>query len=183
MENQKKLIPKQIDMAFGRKKVYLLGRDKNKQKVWLEAPSWDCGWYWGFGYIERYESNRAPSLARDINSHSHWDSEIVGQMKHYDFEQKKDILDAFVHHLNENPNFIETTLTDDESWKLAELMKSFYLLKESASFFGSGSAGITDNPIREQLKNKRISKRINEVMLPAIFKEIDEILSPKKEVI
>ena len=21
------------------------------EKIYLSAPSWDCGWYWGFGYL------------------------------------------------------------------------------------------------------------------------------------
>ena len=31
--------------AFG-KDVYLLGTINGKMQ-WLEAPSWNCGWYWG----------------------------------------------------------------------------------------------------------------------------------------
>ena len=23
----------------------------NDEKIYLSAPSWDCGWYWGFGYL------------------------------------------------------------------------------------------------------------------------------------
>ncbi len=56
---------KQMDHAFN-KDVYLLGKDSEGISYWLEAPSWDCGWYWGFGYVETYRSNRKPSTARDI---------------------------------------------------------------------------------------------------------------------
>lgn len=44
---------KQRSRAFG-KKIYLLGEDKCGDRYWLEEPFWDCGWYWGFGYIETY---------------------------------------------------------------------------------------------------------------------------------
>ena len=37
--------------AFG-KKIYLLGKDAEGVKYWLEEASWDCNWYYGFGYIE-----------------------------------------------------------------------------------------------------------------------------------
>jgi len=56
--------------AFG-KDVYLLGKDKHGIYYWLESPKWDCGWYWGFGYIETYTNNKQPQLAKDINSHEH----------------------------------------------------------------------------------------------------------------
>jgi hypothetical protein len=61
---------KQKDHAFG-KDVYLLGTDENGIRYWLEAASWDCGWYWGFGYIETYKNNQTPSKAQDFDSHEH----------------------------------------------------------------------------------------------------------------
>ena len=164
-----KLIKKKIDEDSGGKKVYLLGRDKDGDYVWLEAPSWDCGWYWGFGYIERYKNNRKPSIAEDISSHSHWDNEIVGNI---DGEYR--------HHLNANPNIVESVLTDEESWKLAELMKSYYILKETADFFKHGGSHLTENPLKNFLQSEEQTKRINEVLLPEIFKEIDKLLSPKE---
>ena len=63
----KELIKKEKDHAFG-KDVYLLGKDAEGVKYWLESPSWDCGWYWGFGYVETYQRNWRPSLARDIEA-------------------------------------------------------------------------------------------------------------------
>ena len=34
-----------------KKKEYLLGTDEYGIKYWLESESWDCNWYWGFGYL------------------------------------------------------------------------------------------------------------------------------------
>ena len=64
---------KQTLTIFG-KKNYLLGTDQNGRKLFLVAPSWDCGWYWGFGYIETYTNNRHPERSKDIASHNHFDS-------------------------------------------------------------------------------------------------------------
>lgn len=61
---------KQITHAFN-KQIYLLGKNKHNKLVWLEEPSWDCDWYWGFGYMETYTNNTNPSKARDISSHTH----------------------------------------------------------------------------------------------------------------
>jgi hypothetical protein len=55
------------------KDIYLLGKNRYGELVWLESPTWDCGWYWGFGYVETYTNNKRPDLARDISSHSHFD--------------------------------------------------------------------------------------------------------------
>lgn len=42
----KELLAKKTINKFG--KHYLLGINKEGKHIWLEEPSWDCGWYWGF---------------------------------------------------------------------------------------------------------------------------------------
>jgi hypothetical protein len=69
-------IKKEQNFAFG-KDVFLLGQDKEGIKYWLEAPKFDCGWYWGFGYVETYTNNDNPGKAKDINSHQHIDSSFI----------------------------------------------------------------------------------------------------------
>ena len=80
-----KTLPKTKDKAFG-KEVYLLGRDNEGIKYWLEEPKWDCEWYWGFGYIETYSGNRKPSIAIDISSHQH----ASGEYKHDNYLYSND---------------------------------------------------------------------------------------------
>ena len=41
----------------------------------------------------------------------------------------------YIHHINEHPDFKETTLTDNESWELSDLMQSAYTLKKTAELF------------------------------------------------
>lgn len=84
--SHKEVIQKRKSHAFG-KDVYLLGRGTDKCHYWLEAPKWDCGWYWGFGYIETYMNDLKPESSRDIISHEHW-SGFVGKQEKYDFEKK-----------------------------------------------------------------------------------------------
>lgn len=158
-------LQKRKNHAFG-KDIYFLGTDKDGVNYWLEAAKWNCDWYWGFGYIETYTNNKYPSRSRDIQSHSHWDNSIVGKQ------------DQYVHHINENKMFIETVLTENESWELSELMESFYALKNAAEVLGRGSSHISKNPCAEIIKNEDEVKRINEIVLPAIFAEVYKILTP-----
>jgi hypothetical protein len=147
------------------KDIYLLGKNKYGELVWLESPSWDCGWYWGFGYVETYTNNKRPDLARDISSHSHFD----GLVWH------KDANNNYVYHINDELN--ETPLTDYEAWELSDLMKRFYTLRESAEVFHRGNANYTSNT-KHDSKNEDLAKYINEVELPKIFARVIEILTP-----
>lgn len=165
----KQLISKEKSHAF-KKDVYLLGMDSEGIRYWLEAATWDCGWYWGFGYVETYQNNRMPDKARDIDSHQHIDSGFTGKI---------DWKGEYIHNIFDCPVFTSTTFTSDEGWKLSELFKTFYTLKETAEMFHRGGASLTTNPLQGLLKNEAEEIRINKVLLPAVFAEIYNILEPK----
>lgn len=153
---------KKTTEAFG-KEIYLLGKDKDDILYWLEAPTWDCGWYWGCGYIATYTNNENPSIARDINSHQHFDGLF--------FNKNKNGYDVF------KDFFVESSISDKEIWLLMELMKTIYTLKEAAEVLGRGGSHYTTNPCKEIISNKGETIRINEVILPALFKEVKNLLS------
>ena len=177
-----KQIPKRTDTAFG-KKVYLLGIDEDKQYVWMESAQWDCDWYWGCGYIERYNIRRGknPHLSSDIRSHSHY-SGITGKHEKYDFDKKGWILSSdYIHTINDKRSgFVATTLSDKEAWELSELMSTIYTLKQSAEIFGRGGSHCTtiENE-REIVTRKEWTEEINKKILPALFEEVDRLLSPE----
>lgn len=157
---------KQIKTIFG-KKVFLLGVDHDGTYRWLEAPSWDCGWYWGFGYIEAYTNNKQPERSKDISEHTHWDSLFMNG--------NKNAYDAF------KEFFTSTPLSDDELWELCDLMKSFYTLTGAAELFGRGYSYYTEKAKLEEVKDKDLVLRINTVMLPAIFEKIGLLFQDPEE--
>ena len=162
-------IEKRTEKAFG-KKVYLIGIDVNGDYIWLEEAKFDCGWYWGYGYIETYTNNKHPEKSKDINSHRHFDG-CIAAYKHKDGE--------FIHHPNANPDLMFTTLTRDESWKLGEYMRTAKSLDESARVFHIGGSHVTSCKEESKLiKNDEMGDKINEVMLPHLFKLIDKLLTP-----
>lgn len=154
---------KQKKFAF-RKNIYLLGRDEEGTNYWLEEPSWDCGWYWGFGYIETYTNNRSPENSRDISSHSHFDSMFMRGPQCARDEFKK--------------FFKETPLTDSEIWELCDYMKTFYTLKSVAELFKHGYSWQTEKAKIDELQNKEQEDLVNQVWLPEVFKRIKQILDP-----
>lgn len=176
----KTIISKNKSHAFG-KDIFLLGTDIDGTNYWIEAPKWDCGWYWGFGYVETYTNNRNPEKSKDINSHQHIDSSFLGKQDVYNIEKQAYVSGKYVHNLYDSPNFAATTFTKDEGWTLSELFNSFYTLQRSAEFHGRGSSHTATNPCAEKLMNKEWAKHINEVMIPEVTGKIIEILTPKNK--
>ena len=151
---------KKTSKAFG-KKVWLLGKDKDGINYWLEEPSWDCGWYYGFGFVETYTHNTRPDLARDINSHQHFDSLFLNGPK-----CSKDMFKGF---------FVETPLSDDEIWEVVDYMKTFYTLKSVAELFKHGYSWQTSKAKIDQLQSDEQNDLVNKVWLPEVFKRIEKL--------
>jgi len=149
----------------------LLGKDCLGTKLWLTPPSWDCKWYWGFGYIHT------------PNSHSHF-SGLVGKQEYYDNKKQAWLQSDYVHNPYDSPQLIETCFSYNEGWKIAELFKQFYLLREMAEFTGRDKPNchITSDSGVDHGDLKDWCKKINEVMIPKITAEIMRILTHEKEI-
>jgi len=169
-------IPKRKSHAFG-KDVYLLGTDKEGIRYWLEAPTWDCGWYWGFGYVETYHNNAMPTRAKDIDSHTHIDSAFIGKHEYYDTTTKTRKLSEYIHNIYDNPTLCSKTFNEKEGWELSELFNQFYFLRQAAENFGRGKCH-TANTTAPSWEKKDLAKEINEVHIPAVTARILQILSP-----
>ena len=178
----KKLLEKQQTQAFG-KDVFLLGVDTSGIKYWLEAPKWDCGWYWGFGYIETYTNNSNPAGSKDINSHQHF-SGFVGSQEKYDFEKKAFVKADYIHNIYDNDLFTGFTFDEETGWKISELFKQFYLLRDVADFCHKKpvcGCNITTVPEVDHGNLDDWGKKINEEMIPKITKQIINYLTPENE--
>lgn len=146
---------------FG-EKCYFLGQDKEGINYFLRASTWDCGWYWGGGYVETYTCNSNPVMSRDIDSLQHFDSLF--------FNGRKNGFDNF------KEFFIANPFTDSEIWKICELMKSFYIAREYSDMLHTGGTHYTSNPASDIIKSEDEYKRINEIVIPAIMEELYKIL-------
>lgn len=99
------------------------------ENIYLTAHSWDCGWYWGFGYIGNREL------------HTHFDSSFLGA------------------ETNVKKIFSHTNITQDEWWILRDLFIQAYALKKCAEVYRHGGyqttkKGITDIIVHCDMANK-----------------------------
>ena len=140
----------------------LLGKH-NGENIYLTPPSWDCGWYWGFGYLG--------------NNNRHYHVDGLKKSETYNFEKKvfeykfMNLYDGFIEHFGDTLMVRKSHL-----WKLCELFETFYRFKEMAEVYDRGGCHYTNNPCKDLIENKDEAKKINEVILPAVFEEIYKIL-------
>jgi hypothetical protein len=150
-----KTMKKEVVEKWGRK-FYLLGiRKKDNKKVWLEDFSFECGWYWGGGYVEVFTSNN-PEKARDIQEYAHFDMLFLKNPFH-SWEEY----------------FKTSVLTDKEVWRLLDLMKQFYALRDCAEVYQYGghmtNEGRTEEEIDKKMSDK-INEHIEKVIIPLVRK-------------
>lgn len=147
---------------------YLLGTYKDGKKYYIQEPTWDCDWYWGGIYINSFTNNNQPERSKDIDLHTHFDYMFFK----YKGKTSWEILEQ---------DFTDLVLDHDEIWKVLELCKSFYILKEAAGFYHCGGANFTGSMVNElELKSNEMYKTIVKVQIPTILNKLKEILTGVK---
>lgn len=150
------------------KKFYFGTRKNDNARIYLTAPTWDCGWYWSFGYLgNKNEHYHLESYQKK----EHWFELKEGGYKHLTELRNIDMHSALLADYDLNP------LLEKQLWKFCELAITAYALKETAEVLGRGGSHYTSNPCESVIKNTEEVKRINEIVLPAIFAEIESIFN------
>ena len=140
-----------------------LGNNQN-QSIFLSPPSWNCGWYWGFGYLG--------------NDDCHYHVDGLTKIETYDFEKKVrqykfvNLKDGFDLHFGKS-----YTIRPSHRWTFAELFKSFYQLQSTAEMFGRGGCHLSSNPCQEFIKDESKAFEINSAILPEVFDRIYKIIN------
>ena len=166
-------------LAFNKKFKVLLGYTKKelygtREAVYLNGFEWDCGWYWGGGYIGN----------KDF--HAHFDGAFLNQL-----DIRGHCLGNFTTPWNkkeggkvvsngasiwENISFFLDDVPEEISknwWRIKDLYKQFYVLKKAAEVFHIGghctSEGRNEKEIDKEMENK-INFHIATVIIPEICK-------------
>lgn len=145
----------------------LIGQN-NGENIYLSPPSWDCGWYWGFGYLG--------------NKNCHYHIDGLTKIETYNYDAKcfitknVNLYDGFIEHFGSSLKIRKSDL-----WVFVELFSTFYKLKETAEVLGRGDSNYTNNPCKDLIINKVESDRINNILMPQIFEEIYKVLQRNKD--
>ena len=160
------IIPKQVSRRNGHL-YFLLGKDANGCKYWLKQRQWECDWYWSFGYVQAFTQNSPPEKAKDIETHTHFNSLFLNGEY---IENYKVFFSGGV------------TLEDKDIWKLIEAMKEFYIVKEYYELLYCKSAHITSLPeeVKRVISNHAEQIRLKDEVIPTICKYVEGLLDPMK---
>ena len=143
-------------------------RKDDGERITLTGSKWDCDWYWSFGYLgNRNEHYHLSSY----QSKQHMFTTDKGEFKLLTENRNKCLRDCLLEDYNLTPRL------EKRLWKFCELALTAYALKKTAEVLGRGGAHMTSNPCESIIKNADEVKRINEIVLPAIFEEIDLIFT------
>lgn len=148
--------------AFGKDTYYLGYEASTDNHYWLEAPSWDCGWYWGLGYVETYTIPLAPSTSRDINSHQHWRGLFNGV---------DGGLDRFLN--------LDSPLTESEKYQVLDHMNTLVTFRAAADIFHRGDSHLSGQTTKI-CKSEELACAINKQYIPAVWAEVEKILTPSE---
>lgn len=113
------------------------GTSADGEAVYLTKHKWDCGWYWGLGYV----GNR--------NCHFHFDSLLY--IKGKDGKVKFTASDLFS----------ETNITDKEWWIIRDLFVQAYALQKAAEVYHHGGHQSFTKGVTDIIRDDGLVKRIN----------------------
>lgn len=140
-------------------KYALIGKTENGDKVYIQKASYDCDWYFGFGYINVFEPNK-----QEPTVHTHWDHYFTGS-SHVQPENIKEKLS-------------EVKIDEDSLWRLCDLMKTFYTLKEASGVYERGNSHLTGDT-HGMLTDEEMKKNID-LDTVKVIREVQELLGFEK---
>jgi hypothetical protein len=101
--------------------------------IYLHKASWDCDWYWGFGYL----SDKYKRL------HTHFDGNFLQGSE-------------YAHEI-----FESTKITDDEWWVIRDLFIQAYALRKTAEVYRYGGHQTFKEGVTNIIKNEEMCTKLN----------------------
>lgn len=128
----------------GKDKIFLGTRKNDNSLIFMNKPSWDCEWYWSFGYLRNKNEHYHLSNYQDIGIN------LTDEKGNYhSFTQKR------------NMNMYDCLLYDyelssgikDNLWSFCEQASAIYTLNDAYEVFYRGGSHFTFHPLRDTIKS------------------------------
>lgn len=113
-------------------KLFLGTTKSDNTKLYITKHNWDCGWYWGFGYIG------------NESCHMHFDSYFLNKSVY-----------------NASDLFHIPRYNDKNWWIIRDYFVQAYALKACAEIYQYGGNQTTIMGITDIIKNKEMADKLN----------------------
>lgn len=129
----------------GKDKIFF-GVDRNTmENIYLSKPTWDCGWYWSFGYL----GNK--------NCHYH--------LKDHQNNRKMNMHDCL------SNDYLLTDKIKENLWSFCEQVNTVYQFKEFYEVVHRGGSHYTAHPLKEIVMDKVLAEKIAKETLPKLLQK------------
>ena len=148
-----------ITKIEGKEKTFFGTRKADNASIYITKPSFDCQWYWSFGYLG--------------NSKEHYHLSSYQEKEHF-FKLADNTTKLITE--RRNINMYDALLNDYELsekiaanlWGFCEQVSTIYSLKEVSEIAHRGGSHYTTHPLKTVLKGFD-SAQINSVLLPQLL--------------
>lgn len=130
--------------------------------IYLSAPSWDCEWYWSYGYL----GNQNEHYHLDDYETPYWLRE----------KQNRNMYDALKNDYILAPKIYENL------WLFCEFTETIYSFKTIAEVYKRGGSHYTHSKDEQKITQDLVAyERINNIILPQLFDKLYTIITPKND--
>lgn len=162
-------------------KIYL-GTTKGPypERVYLEGFQWDCGWYWGGGYISTH------------SMHTHFDGCFLDVVDVRGHSLGNFVSPWYKGHFPESAKVVnngcavwvdldffldDAQFTARQWWRIKDLYKQFYIFRDAAEAFQYGGHCTSDARSAGEIDKDKaglLNDHIEQVIIPEIVKALNE---------
>lgn len=128
----------------GKDRIFLGTRKSDNTPIYMKKPSWDCGWYWSFGYLGNKNEHY------HLSSYQDKDVFLKDENGNYhSFTQKRNL--NMFDCLNDDYDLVIGI--KDNLWSFCEQVSTIYTLKEAYEVFYRGGSHYTTHPMQDTIKS------------------------------
>ena len=152
----------------GKDKVFFGVNKDTSDYIYITKPTWDCDWYWSFGYL----GNR--------NCHYHLSSY---QEKDMTFKDQNGKFHFFT--IKRNKCLHDCLLEDYELapviknnlWQFCEQSLTIYTLKDAYEVLYSGGSNNTTHALKDVVKDSEYAAKLANETLPKLLQAFWDLIS------
>lgn len=155
----------------GKEKIFFGTRKSDNARIYMTKPSFDCGWYWSFGYLG--------------NSQEHYHLDSYQQKQHV-FKLSDGSYKLITEKRNKNmydclaEDYMLNAAISDNLWQFCEQAITIYRFKEIAEIYHRGCSHFTTNDCKDIIKSEEKYKDIVFHVLPVLLQTFWDTFSGYK---